>query len=71
MLLPRLQQRRREDSATQGSGARQECHVTDETEWYQRLTSSNRTGMPCILDFAHTADHLSQLLETLEQTGMC
>jgi hypothetical protein len=49
---------------------RQVCSVTDGAEWCQRLTSSYRPDALRILDFPHAAEHVSQLLETLEHAGV-
>lgn len=50
--------------------ARQVCSVTDGAEWCQGLMSSYRPDTLQILDFPHAAEHLSQLLEALEQAGL-
>lgn len=50
--------------------ARQICSVTDGAEWCQSLMSIYRPDTLQILDFAHAAEHLSQLLEALEQAGL-
>ncbi|GHO50397.1 hypothetical protein [Ktedonospora formicarum] len=50
--------------------AREVCSVTDGAEWCQNVTASYRPDALRILDFPHAAEHLSQMLETLEHAGV-
>ena len=50
---------------------RQVCSVTDGADWCQSLMSIYRPDTLQILDFAHAAEHLSLLLEALQQAGLC
>lgn len=46
------------------------CAVTDGADWCQTFTETHRPDAVRILDFPHAAEHVSKLLEALEQTGM-
>ncbi|GCE03512.1 hypothetical protein [Dictyobacter aurantiacus] len=50
--------------------AKQVCSVTDGAEWCQNLMSLYRPDTLQILDFAHAAERLSQLLEALRHVGL-
>ena len=50
--------------------AGQVCSVTDGAEWCQAFVEAYRPEAVRVLDFPHAAEHLSHLLETIEQTGV-
>jgi hypothetical protein len=51
--------------------AQQVCAVTDGADWCQAFTVKHRPDAQRILDFPHAAEHVTQLLEALEQVGLC
>ncbi len=50
--------------------AKEVCAVMDGADWCQMFTERHRPDAVRILDFPHAAEHLTQLLEALEQAGM-
>lgn len=50
--------------------AREVCAVMDGADWCQLFTERHRPDAVRILDFPHAAEHVTKLLEALEQTGM-
>jgi endogenous inhibitor of DNA gyrase (YacG/DUF329 family) len=51
--------------------AKEGCAVMDGADWCQLFTERHRPDAVRILDFPHAAEHITKLLEALEQTGMC
>ena len=52
------------------SEAREVCAVMDGADWLQRFTDKHRPDALRILDFPHAAEHVTIVLEALEQAGM-
>jgi endogenous inhibitor of DNA gyrase (YacG/DUF329 family) len=50
--------------------AKDVCAVMDGADWLQFFTERHRPDAVRILDFPHAAEHVTKLLETLEQAGM-
>jgi len=50
--------------------AEQGCAVTDGVDWLQGFSDLHRSDAVRILDFPHAAEHLSHLLDALEQAGL-
>lgn len=50
--------------------AKEVCAVMDGAEWLQGMVEMHRPDALRILDFPHAAEHLSLLLQALEQAGM-
>jgi len=50
--------------------AKQVAAVMDGAEWLPPFTDMHRSDAVRILDFPHAAEHLTQLLEALEQAGL-
>lgn len=50
--------------------AREVCAVMDGADWCQLFTERHRPDAVRILDFPHAAEHVTKLLEALEQAGM-
>jgi predicted nucleic acid-binding Zn ribbon protein len=63
--LAEVEMRRRRVIETKEVGA-----VMDGADWCQTFTDRHRPDAVRILDFPHAAEHITKLLETLEQTGM-
>jgi hypothetical protein len=51
--------------------AAQVCAVMDGAGWLQGFVDVHRSDAVRILDFPHAAEHISSLLQALEQAGMC
>lgn len=49
--------------------AQEVCAVTDGADWCQAFTETHRPDAVRILDFPHAAEHLSRILEAIEQAG--
>lgn len=47
------------------------CAVTDGADWLQTFLDMHRPDALRILDFPHAAEHVSKLVEALEQAGLC
>jgi hypothetical protein len=50
--------------------AKEVCAVVDGAEWCQTFTDRHRPDAVRVLDFPHAAEHLTQLLEVLENAKM-
>lgn len=50
--------------------AKEVCAVMDGADWCQLFTERHRPDAVRILDFPHAAEHVTKLLEALEQAGM-
>ena len=50
--------------------AKEVCAVMDGADWLQFFTDRHRPDAVRILDFPHAAEHVTNLLEALEQAGM-
>ncbi len=50
--------------------AKEVCAVMDGADWLQFFTDKHRPDAVRILDFPHAAEHITKLLEALEQAGM-
>ena len=50
--------------------AKEVCAVMDGADWLQDFTETHRSDAVRVLDFAHAAEHLTQLLEVLESAGV-
>ena len=50
--------------------AKDVCAIMDGADWLQSFTDKHRPDALRILDFPHAAEHLTKLLEALEQAGM-
>jgi hypothetical protein len=50
--------------------AKEVCAVMDGADWLQFFTDRHRPDAVRILDFPHAAEHVTKLLEALEQAGM-
>lgn len=50
--------------------AKQVCAIMDGADWLQLFTDKHRPDALRILDFPHAAEHVTKLLEGLEQAGM-
>ena len=50
--------------------AKEVCAVMDGADWLQFFTERHRPDALRILDFPHAAEHISKLLEALENAGM-
>jgi hypothetical protein len=49
--------------------AKQVCAVTDGADWCQAFTEKHRPDALRILDFPHAAEHVSKLLEAVQEAG--
>lgn len=50
--------------------AKEVCAVMDGADWLQDFTNKYRSDAVRVLDFAHAAEHVTQLLEALEKAGV-
>lgn len=50
--------------------AQQVCVVTDGADWCQGFTEKHRPDALRILDFPHAAEHVSKVLEALQEVGL-
>lgn len=50
--------------------AKEACAVMDGADWCQLFTERHRPDAVRILDFPHAGEHVTELLETLENAGM-
>lgn len=50
--------------------AKEVCAVMDGADWCHMFSERHRPGAVRILDFPHAAEHVTKLLEALEQTSM-